>query len=107
MTQPSKAAMAKARQYYNAYYRDDAITRMACVLQEHSDMAKDAISRVCTGPEGLVGQALQTIILPDEPDVLALALSEATNGPDFEDWPRKLRAELAKRGLKIVEADDD
>lgn len=94
------------------------------VLQEYSDVAKDVADYLKPGGffepalDRMHRESLQSLILPDEPDALAVlraVLKEMTGEmpPPGMDWGSALidrvSKGLAKRGkaLKIVEADDE
>ena len=103
MTQPSKAAMAKADSLANDVQVGGGYRKaLAQVLQEHSDVAKAALDRtVATGRQR---EGLQSLILPDEPDPTLTALMQVFC--DVQHWvgdeDETLRRELAKRGGRIV-----
>lgn len=115
MSEPSEQAKRKASDLWDdetarsAYYRsENAIWRdaLARVLQEHSDVAKKMQGR-CFEDSEWFGY-LQSLILPEEPDPLAEALSDLFgNICKMPLAASELRAKLAKRGLKIVEAKGD
>lgn len=79
------------------------------VLQEHSDVAKRVLGSLPHhGPvTDVLRGHLAPLILPDDPDKVQDAIEAALPGVRYVDGSERLHAELAKRGLQIVEAGHD
>lgn len=75
---------------------------LARLFQDHSDKAKLVREY---GVDENAWDALQSLILPEKPDPLALALAEVTSfdsNKHRDDLAADLRSELKKRGGRIV-----
>jgi len=114
MTEISEAAKRKACELANKPLRhtagcwepddcdrDETLHALARVLQEHSDVAKDAAAMARNGEWSNAADTLQSLILPDDPDPL----------DKFAKWlnvcskdGKKLQEAAAMFGLKLVEA---
>lgn len=112
MTEISDAAKRKALDLANARtgprwdMRDAAspnslVNVIACVLQEHSDVAKDVQRDLCSRGLGCPPE-LQSLTLPDEPCAMD-KFAKWLNGCSKDG--KKLQEAAALFGLKIVEAD--
>lgn len=116
MTEISEAAWRKAAELFqdefDAVVGTDSIDRcklraLARVLQEHSDVAKEAHDLDVFGREQ-VRRHLAPLFLPDEPDPLDGLLEEAGR-QSYGTWPqfgRHLRKLLDAAGYKIVKVED-
>lgn len=96
----------------NEQYTHHAISALARYIQEVSDVAKDVMPEFPAW-EHLreLRQRLQSLILPDEPDVLEQALRDIDGSDEWGDSYAKnaelVRAELDKRGYRIVPKGDE
>jgi hypothetical protein len=111
MIEISKAAERKARELAEEEISSNpCVLRyitvenvLARILQEHSDVAKEAIGQIDFGNEKYARAELQSLILPEEPDALeecfGAAVEASRSGDKLLD---RLREELTKRGLAIV-----
>ena len=111
--EPSKAAWKRAEELSrpgaSGSYSRAALARH---IQQTSDAAKEAcrlIGFVYNAADQTAHEILQSLILPDEPDPTLTALMQVFC--DVQHWvgdeDETLRRELAKHGLKIMEAGDD
>lgn len=100
MTEPSEAARRKARELFGGSHHikiGEARRRVARVLQEHSDVAKEATKECNRGEWAEAAETLQSLILPDdEPEnqtecykqavAIAVALHSRLNGGKPTGW---------------------
>lgn len=121
MTEPSDKAKRKACELVNAhvslgdglYYVSDVylgkptLYALALYIDEVDKTVRE-IAGLSNTQEGVRrGALLRSLMLPDEPDPLAEAISAWGKHLDAHGGAAVIRAELEKRGLAIVEKGND
>lgn len=105
MTKPSDEALMRAADMLRGMQRSHEVeVAVATLLQEVSDAAKE-VSCNWAIPNGLQ-ERLAPFILPEPVDPL-MDFLEAQGFKRYEGDTKVVHKELAKRGLKIVEASHD
>lgn len=106
MTEPSEAAYDHWSELRTLAGDSDIAGRR--LVQQVSDAAKVARMAIAASERDVAVELLAPFILPEpvDPLVEALKVLDATTD-SYESEATIIRAELAKRGLKIVEASHD
>lgn len=117
MTEPSDAAKRKACELANQIddtgltvadwmreYAQGPFLALALYIDKVDKVAREINARIVTPmPEGPFVDLLRSLMLPDEPDPLIEAFEASTGTDDPNEWAKRFRAELKKRGLTIAE----